>query len=164
MMRGLGLFRTLEISASGLAVQRIKLDAAAENLANVETTKTETGEPYRRKRVVIKATEDREALKFSRSSNFRDLLQRSGRYIPIKPAKVSPMIVPEASVEADDTTPFTLRYEPGHPDADENGFVRYPNINVIDEMVDMVTASRAYEANVTAIQAAKDMFMKALEI
>lgn len=162
-MSGFGLFRTLQISAAGLAAQRLKLDTAAENIANVETTKTENGEPYRRKVVNIKAARQKPEL-MPGSVGFAELLERSGRHLPVGLRRRDGDIVPQASVESDDKTPFTLKYEPGHPDADENGFVRYPNINIIDEMVDLVTASRAYEANVTAIQAAKDMFIKALEI
>jgi len=162
-MSGFGLFRTLEISAAGLAVQRIKLDTAAENIANVETTRTENGEPYRKKLVNIKAS--REKLKFRPGiGRFSEFLERSSGRLPLRLPRREEDVIPEASVDTDDNTPFTLKYEPGHPDADEKGFVRYPNINIIDEMVDLVTASRAYEANVTAIQAAKDMFMKALEI
>jgi len=162
-MSGFGLFRTLEISAAGLAVQRLKLDTAAENIANVETTKTESGEPYRRKLVNIQAAKEKRRFRLG-SGGFAGLLESSGRHLPVGLKKRDEDIVPRANVETDDNTPFTLKYEPGHPDADENGFVRYPNINIIDEMVDLVTASRAYEANVTAIQAVKDMFMKALEI
>ncbi|OQX84932.1 MAG: flagellar basal body rod protein FlgC [Candidatus Latescibacteria bacterium 4484_7] len=159
----MGLFKTLEISAAGLSVQRMRLDVIAENLANVETTKTAKGEPYRKKRVVIKAVKDR-ARPAAGQMEFSRIMESNTGYIPLRLGRHSASEIPEGSVKTDDKTPFTLRYEPGHPDADKNGFVKYPNVNVIDEMVDMVTASRAYEANVTAIQTAKDMFLKAIEI
>ncbi|MCD6378832.1 flagellar basal body rod protein FlgC [bacterium] len=154
-----GIFRTLSISASGLSVQRTRLDVISENLANVQTTRTEDGSPYRRKSVVVKSVNNPGEASFSGiysdlAAKFPGILSR-GQFMSQ---------VPEATVSEDKKTPFTLRYDPGHPDADSDGMVKMPNVNVIDEMVDMVTATRAYEANVTAIESAKDMFLSALEI
>ena len=159
-MDRIGLFKTMDISAAGLSLQRMKLDVVAENLANAETTRTENGEPYRRKTVTVKTVKDTRRAASAGMGRFSELLTEH-----VMPAlSAPPAEVPEGAVGTDEKTPFTLRYDPGHPDADENGVVRLPNVNIIDEMVDMITATRAYEANVTAIQAAKDMFMKALEI
>jgi flagellar basal-body rod protein FlgC len=117
------------------------------NLANVNTTRTPEGGPYRRKEVVFEAR--------PKSTSFRDLLQsRQGR----QPAEVSAVKV------FDDPRPPVLKFDPGHPDADEQGYVRLPNVNMMEEMVNMISATRSYEANVAAVKASKDMAMKALEI
>jgi flagellar basal-body rod protein FlgC len=122
---------SLNISASGLAAQRARLDLIAENLANAETTRTLDGGPYQRQQAVLTADSE------------------GG-------VKVSG-IVP-------DTRPSQRIFEPGHPDADATGYVAMPNVNPVEEMVDLVTATRAYEANVTAFNAGKAMTQKALEI
>ena len=159
-MNRIGLFRTMRISAAGLSVQRMKLDAVAENLANAETTRTGDGGPYRRKVVNVKVMKERRRSRLPEPKRFAGLLKGS---FPVAGAARAAEF-PEGTVEVDDSTPFTLKYDPGHPDADENGIVQMPNVNIIDEMVSMITATRAYEANVTAIQSAKDMFLKALDI
>ncbi|MBD3179658.1 MAG: flagellar basal body rod protein FlgC, partial [Candidatus Latescibacteria bacterium] len=141
----------------GLSVQRMKLDVISENLANVETTRTEEGTPYARKTVNIEAREIRPVSSFSEM--YGGILDRFN-----EGEKAGGSMVPVAEIVEDRETPFTLKYDPGHPDADANGMVKMPNVNVIDEMVRMVTATRAYEANVTAIESAKSMFMRALEI
>jgi len=132
-------FRIFDASASGMLAQKIRMNAIASNLANIETTRTETGEPYRRKDVVF-------------ASVVMDAL-REGSLEGVKVVDV-----------VDDPSPFKVVYDPGHPDADENGFVRLPNINVIEEMINMIMASRVYEANVNAFNISKNMLMKALEI
>jgi flagellar basal-body rod protein FlgC len=159
----IGLFRTMRISAAGMSVQRMKLETIAENLANAETTRTEEGGPYKRKTVSVELIEEQRENLAPGGGRFADLLSNrfgSGFHVKATP----PAQIPKGGVAVDEETPFTLRYDPGHPDADEDGIVKMPNVNVIDEMVDMITATRAYEANVTALQAAKDMFIKALEI
>lgn len=135
----MSLFGSFDISASGLSAQRLRMDTIANNLANVQTTRTPHGGPYRRQMPVFSA---REA--FGPHGN------RGGgvRVLGI--------------VEDDD--PPRLVYDPGHPDADDEGYVHMPNVNVVTEMVDMISASRAYEANIAALNAAKGMAMKALEI
>ena len=163
-MNGMGIFKTIGISASGLSIQRMKLDVIAENLANVETTRTPEGGPYRRKMVTIKTIRE----KGSSPVPFRAYLgdrfseQPGAGFIPRSRKQAAQ--VPQGTVEVDNNTPLTLKYDPHHPDANDAGVVRLPNVNVIDEMVDMIAATRAYEANVTAIQSAKNMFLKALEI
>ena len=136
------LLPALAISASGLTAERLRLDLIAGNLANVNTTRTADGGPYRRQ-VPVFAERLRQALgQQSRSS---------GRGVEV------------AAIVADNSPP-RLIYDPSHPDADDDGYVALPNINVVMEMVDMITATRAYEANVTVLNAAKAMTMKALEI
>ncbi|NOY77388.1 MAG: flagellar basal body rod protein FlgC [Calditrichaeota bacterium] len=161
------LFASIDISASGMSAQRRKLNAIASNIANVETTRTENGQPYQRKIVVTK--EAKESLPFS------DVLAvRDDRLVTTNPLHINTVLDPvnntdPASGVASEQTvqkknPYRLVYDPDHPDADASGYVRYPNINIVVEMVDMITASRAYEANAMAIESAKTMAKKALEI
>ncbi len=152
----------MNISAAGLSVQRMKLDVIAENLANVETTKVADGGPYRRKTVSIEPVAEKRIPSLIGQGSFQEIFAErlGGRTASLAPS----VLRPEGSIVEDEKTPFTLKYEPGHPDADEDGVVTLPNVNVVDEMVDMIIATRAYEANVTAIQSAKDMFMRALDI
>ena len=140
----MGMFDMLDVSASGMTAQRLRLDVISNNIANVNTTRSSEGGPYRRERVVFQ--EKREKKTFS------DYLKNS------KPAGVR-----VASIQKDDA-PFKTVYDPTHPDADEEGFVDMPNVDMLKEMVDLIAAARAYEANVTAINAEKNMALKALEI
>jgi flagellar basal-body rod protein FlgC len=137
------LLPALAISASGLTAERLRLDLIANNLANINTTRTPRGGPYRRQ-VPVFAEKLREALGQSPD-------QAPGRGV-------------EVAAIVEDNTPPRLVYDPSHPDADPDGYVALPNINIVNEMVDMITATRAYEANVTVLNAAKAMTMKALEI
>lgn len=137
----MNLFRSFDISASGMTAERLRMDTIANNLANVNTTRTAQGGPYRRQMVLF---EERLAQAFGRSG-----LRGNG-------VRVSRIV--------EDDDPPRLEYNPAHPDADEQGYVRLPNVNVVTEMVDMISASRAYEANITALNAAKSMALKALEI
>ena len=139
------LFRAFNISASGLSAQRARMDVIAENLANSETTVTATGGPYRRKMVVLEATD---------VHSFPALMREQGS--PDGGVKVSRVI---ESVEA-----WRRLHEPGHPEAGPDGFVNFPNVSPLTEMVDMLSTTRAYEANVTAFQAAKAMGTKLLEL
>ncbi|MBT9172555.1 MAG: Flagellar basal-body rod protein FlgC [Syntrophomonadaceae bacterium] len=132
------IFRAMQISASGLTAERFRLDLIANNIANVHTTRTEQGGPFRRKSAVF-------------AESLQDARRGLGGGVRV------------AQVLADRTPP-RLVFEPEHPDADAEGYVAYPNINMVQEMVDMITATRAYEANVTALNASKSMFLRALEI
>jgi flagellar basal-body rod protein FlgC len=145
----MGYFSSMDISASGLSAQRLRMDVISQNIANINTTRTEDGTPYRRKLVVFEEK--------NLNSPFSNYLSKSSRekYAGTG-VRVSRII--------EDSTPYRSVYDPGHPDADENGYVKMPNINVITEMVNMISASRAYEANVTAINSTKSMALKALEI
>lgn len=140
-------FDALQTSASGLAAQRLRMNLISGNLANVNTTRTEDGGPYRRKDLVLSATPE--------SGTFADALraQQEGGPMTVKPVAI-----------VEDERPPLRKYDPGHPDADEDGYVLLPNINVTEEMVNLVSASRSYEANVAAVKAAKAMAHKAMEI
>jgi flagellar basal-body rod protein FlgC len=141
------LYDALQTSSSGLSAQRLRMNLISANLANVNTTRTPEGGPYRRKEVVFEAKPNPGA--------FRDALKaHQGK----APADV------QASKIIEDTRPPLQKFAPQHPDADSEGYVRMPNVNVMEEMVNMISATRSYEANVTAIRAAKDMALKALEI
>jgi len=135
----------LHISTTGLSAQRIRMNIVSTNLANVSTTRTRTGEPYRRKLVVMEAVpiEDFESVLRSQSESL--LRVRVGEIV-------------------EDPTSFKQMYSPGHPHADKAGYVSMPNVDVITEMADMLIARRSYEANVTAIGTTKAMALKALEI
>ena len=162
-----GMFGILKISGTGLSAQRKKLNAIAQNIANVETTRTPEGGPYKAKRVIFK--EDSSSGSFTSSMNkaISRLARTNSRHL--SGGNVSSLRVYDApGVEAKevelDTDNFKMVYDPSHPDSDDNGYVAMPNINIIAEMVDMMTASRAYEANISISLAAKSMFKEALNI
>lgn len=146
----MGLFDALNVSASGLSAERLRMDVTAENLANAQTTRGPDGGPYRRKSVVLQQD----------SGGFgRALATAAGATGPAGGGGG----VRVAAIVAD-AAPDRLVHDPGHPDADARGYVRMPNVNPVTEMVDLISSSRAYEANVTAMQAAKSMFSKTLEL
>lgn len=144
----MGLFQAFDISASGMTAERFRIDTIAENIANVNTTRTENGEPYRRKIVTF---------------GERDLTSFSTYYESSR-AKAVGNGVKVTSVREDTETDFTMEYDPAHPDADENGYVSYPNVNTVTEMTNLIDATRAYEANTTAFEATKSMVQAALKI
>lgn len=137
----------MEIVASGLSAQRLRLNTISSNLANTNTTRTAEGGPYARKEVVLQAT----PLSKTTGLTFQDRLEEQMRGVQV------------TQIATDPRPPRTV-YDPSHPDADANGIVKLPNINLIEEMVDMITASRAYEAGVTTMQTIKDMAQRALSI
>lgn len=145
----MSLFHSIDVSASGLTAQRLRMDAVSENIANVNTTRTQTGGPYRRKVVIFESREP--------EKKFSDFLQKS-----LENQKLGNGV--RVVRIGEDTATFKMVYDPNHPDADATGYVRMPNVNIVTEMVDMISATRAYEANVTAVKASKDIAMKALEI
>lgn len=138
-------FNTLRISASGLSAERLRMDTIASNIANVNTTRGEDGQPYRRKVAV-----------FQENLN-KELNKETGKY------DNKPLGVKAVGIE-EDNSPLRRVYDPSNPDADEEGYVSMPNVNILNEMADMIVATRAYEANVNAINSEKSMFLKALEI
>lgn len=144
-----GMFRGIDIAGSGMSAEKLRMDIIAGNIANAETTRTPEGGPYKRK-IPIFAPRRQEPL-FN---------------IPFVKMPIS--IEPGNGVRVlrieEDETPPKLKYEPGHPDANADGYVAYPNINLATEMVNLITASRAYEANVTVVRSMKQIMMKALEI
>jgi flagellar basal-body rod protein FlgC len=133
-------FSSFEISASGIHAQRARLDVIANNIANAESTRTPEGGPYRRQTIT-----------------FRSVYKSS-----LGGGNEPEGVAVDGVLE--DPTDFRTIHDPGHPDADANGYVRMPNVNVVEEMVDMVSATRAYEANVTAMNAAKSMISSAIDI
>lgn len=148
----MGLFQPFDIVATGMTAQRFRMDIIAENIANVSTTRTENGGPYRRKIVTFKEKNYHAGI-----PNFRTILKdESMRYYGngVKVSKVS----------EDTETDFIMEYDPSHPDADENGYVRYPNVNTVTEMTNLIDASRSYEANVTAFNAIKSMANSGISI
>ena len=144
----MGLFQSLDICASGMTAQRFRMDTIAENIANVNTTRTEDGTPYRRKIVTFEET----AVTPSFSNVLANTTQFQGNGVKV------------AKVTEDYETDFTMEYDPSHPDADENGYVSYPNVNTVTEMTNLIDATRAYEANTTAFDATKSMVQAALNI
>jgi len=155
--QGRPMFRTLGISSSGLTAQRQRLEAIAGNIANAETTRTEDGTPYRRRVVRMEATPGHGV-----PAGGVAPLPAPFRLPALNPADSSHG-VRVAAVE-EDVTEGPLVYDPGHPDADPAGYVRMPNVRITDEMVDLMTARRVYEANATVFQSARSMLRRALEI
>lgn len=148
----MGLFTAFDICSSGMTAQRLRYDTIAENLANVNTTRTTEGGPYRRKTVVFAE---------KHSNAFNNLLLSN---MGVKGSGISGTGVKVVSIANDYETQMNMVYDPAHPDADDNGYVTYPNVNPVTEMTNLIDASRAYEANVTAFNAAKAMAMKGLEV
>jgi len=144
----MGLFGMMAISASALSAERERAEVTSANLANAQTTHSEDGGPYVRKEVVFSA---------SNASPFQSVVNGLG-------AADEPGGAVEISQVVNDTTPPVMRYEPGNPDADAKGYVAYPAINPVSEMVDLMDATRAYQLNASAIGAAKQMIQESLSI
>jgi flagellar basal-body rod protein FlgC len=145
----MGYFNALDIGASALTAQRLRMDTISQNIANADTTRTEKGTPYRRKAVIFEEK--------TLDAPFSDYLTASSRgSLAGKGVRVARIV--------EDSSPFRKVYDPGNPDADAEGYVQMPNVDIITEMVNMISATRAYEANVTSINTTKSMAMKALEI
>ncbi|MBO1003812.1 flagellar basal body rod protein FlgC [Pseudogracilibacillus auburnensis] len=149
----MSIFHAFNTSASSLTAQRLRMDVTAANIANQQTTRAtinENGEfePYRRKMVTMAP----------KSNEFKTYLHKAryGYSSPTNGVKVTGIV--------DDTEPFKMVFDPTHPDANEDGYVSYPNVDPLKEMVDLMSASRSYEANITSLNATKDMLLKALEI
>ena len=141
----MGILDVMKIGASALTAERTRMEAVSSNLANIHTTRTDEGGPYRKKDVVFMPTE------VSGDGSFNSMLNEKFEGVKV-----------DEVVESD--KPFEQAYDPTHPDADANGYVTYPNVNAMEEMGDMIAATRAYEANINVVGSAKDMFMKSLEI
>jgi flagellar basal-body rod protein FlgC len=146
----MSFFGGLEISASGLTAERLRMDVTAENLANAQTTRGTDGQPYRRKEVILQEAPSSFGASLSAAMGAKKGTQGGG--------------VQVGGVVQDTATPLKRVYDPGHPDADAQGYVSMPNVDTVTEMVDLISAQRAYEANVTAMQAAKQMFSRTLEL
>ncbi len=145
----MSMFGGMEISATALTAQRMRMNVTAENLANATSTKGADGQPYRRKEVVLQS---------SPGAGFGSQLNAAMGGSGVAPGGV------QAAAITEDPTDGKLVYDPSHPDADAQGYVRMPNVDTVTEMVDLIDSQRAYEANVTAMSAGKQMFAKTLEI
>lgn len=145
----MSFFGMLDTSASGLTAQRLRLDVISQNMANASTTRTEDGGVYKRKTVVFEQIQNDVNANFSAVLNKKKQNGSNG----VRVAQI-----------VEDQSEGSLVYDPSHPDANAEGYVEMPNVNVIDEMVNMISASRSYEANVNAFNSTKAMFTKALEI
>jgi flagellar basal-body rod protein FlgC len=141
------MFDSINISASALTAEKTRMDIINKNMANANTTRATGGMPYRRQMVVYQE---------NKSTPFSAYLDKQSNKFNGKGVVISEIV--------EDDTPFRLIYEPGHPDADENGYVKLPNVEVVKEMVDMIDAQRTYEANITAMNSTKSMLLKALDI
>lgn len=146
----MNLFQALKISASGLSAERLRMDTISSNIANADTTRTAKGGAYKRQVAVLAAEQPEK-------TSFREILTKTGTE-GVKPRGVRAVGIYE------DPSPLKKVYDPQHPDAGEDGYVEFPNVDIMKEMVDMITASRAYEANVTVINSTKSMILKTLEI
>lgn len=143
----MSMFDSINISASALTAEKTRIDIINKNMANANTTRATGGMPYRRQMVVYEE---------NKGAPFSAYLEKHNNKFNGKGVVISEIV--------EDETPFKFIYEPGHPDADENGYVMLPNVETVKEMVDMIDAQRAYEANITAMNASKSMLMKALDI
>lgn len=151
----MSIMTSLNISASGMTAQRTRMDIIAQNVANVNTTRDENGNPYRRQTVVF---EERPAY----NRNFESYLTAQKTGLSFNPQIGSGVKI--SAIAEDHVTALKKVYEPGNPDADEDGYVTYPNVNTVTEMTNLIDASRSYEANVTAFNATKNMALKGLEL
>ena len=142
-----GIFNAMDVAATGMTAQRTRMDIIAQNIANVNTTRDENGEVYKRQTVV-----------FQQNSNvtFDTVLSNKLESFQAKGVKIAAIV--------EDSTEGAMVYDPTHPDADENGYVTYPNVNTVTEMTNLIDASRSYEASATAFEAAKSMAAKGLEL
>ncbi len=148
----MGLFQPFDIAATGMTAQRFRMDIIAENIANVSTTRTEKGLPYRRKMVTFQEKQLKSGV-----PSFKHILKESTAAYKGNGVKV-------VKVSEDTENDFIMVYDPSHPDADENGYVSYPNVNTVTEMTNLISASRSYEANVTAFNAIKSMASSGIQI
>jgi flagellar basal-body rod protein FlgC len=153
----MGLFDAIDISASGLSAERLRMDVTAENLANAQTTRGPNGGPYQRREVVFQtAQQNGFATQLARATGGMPGMQSIGSGQPGGGVKAVGIVA--------DPAPARQVYDPGHPDANAQGYVLMPNVNPVTEMVDLIASSRSYEANVTALQTAKSMFSKTFDL
>lgn len=146
----MSFFNSLNTSTTALNAQRLRMDIISQNLANIDTTRTAEGGPYKRKTVIFKEIDS----KSSFSKFFNNAIGKNQEFATgVKVDKI-----------VQDNSKGVVEYDPNHPDADENGYVTKPNVNVVEEMVNMISANRAYEANITAVNTTKSMIAKTLEI
>ena len=146
----MSIFSSFNINASGMTAQRYRMDIISENVANAQTTRTEDGTPYRRKVVPFEQRGEQ-------VGNFSSVFGKASESYKGQGVRVS-------KVSEDTWNDMVMAYDPSHPDADENGYVTYPNVNIVTEMTNLIDASRSYEANATEFNASKTIAMKGLEM
>lgn len=146
----MSIFNAFNINASGMTAQRYRMDTISENVANASTTRTEDGTPYRRKVVTFEE-------RGTKAGTFSSFLGSASSRFRAQGVRVGKVV-------EDNWTQMNMVYDPSHPDADENGYVTYPNVNIITEMTNLIDASRSYEANATAFGASKSIALKGLEM
>ncbi len=149
----MGIFSSINIAATGMSAERLRTDVISDNIANASTTRTQEGGPFRRSRVLL--TQRKEGIDWRIPFMGSNMDRGLGTGVKV------------SGIEKDTTAPI-LKYDPNHPDAiksgPKEGYVEYPNVNIVTEMVDLISASRAYEANAAVVQGSKEMFQRALEI
>lgn len=145
----MGMFKAIDVSATGLTAERLRMDIISKNIANANTTRTSSGTPYRRQVPIFKESSTKLSFQQHLDAAKNGIVGGSGV---------------EVTAVKEDKSPFKKVYDPGHPDADKDGYVQMPNVDIVAEMINMISSTRAYEANVTSINSAKSMAMKALEI
>lgn len=167
----MGMFTAINAAGSGLTAERLRMDIISNNIANVNSTRTEEGGPYRRQRAIFTPRRIQPNFSIPMPRGINDQLKAQKihkKHISFQDDEVSSQYEWFKGVKVlkvdEDPSPFRMEYQPGHPDADDNGYVAMPNVNIVSEMTDMISASRAYEANVSTIKSAKAMFTKALTI
>ncbi|MBE5946007.1 MAG: flagellar basal body rod protein FlgC [Lachnospiraceae bacterium] len=143
----MGVFSAMNVAATGMTAQQLRMDVIAENIANASTTRTQDGEPYRRKQVVFTEKD---------TTSFDNILNGYLSHYEPNGVKVTQIV--------EDQSELRLVYEPDNPDANEDGYVEYPNVDTVTEMTNLIDSSRAYEASATSFNAAKSMAMKGLEM
>lgn len=145
----MSIFNAINVSATGLTAERVRMDTISKNIANANTTRTSNGSPYRRQVVVFKTKDNNIPFsQFLKGAN-----KKQGNLSGVEVVGIK-----------NDPSEFKKMYDPGHPDADQEGYVLMPNVDIVTEMANMISASRGYEANVTALNATKSMATKALEL
>lgn len=157
----MNLFGVMDISGSGLEAERIRAEVVSANMANANTTRTESGKPYQRQHVVFQSAAVNQLDQMNQPQDFAQAMLANGALPGQQPEAGEGVRV---SAVVSDTEPALRRYDPGHPDADANGYVNYPNINPLTEMVDLMGAQRAYGMNVSAVTAAKGMITSTLDL
>lgn len=148
----MSMFSAFNINASGLTAQRLRMDVISENVANANTTRTEDGTPYRRKVVTFAQKGDQTCFSKVLGNVSRGYNGYSGQGVKVD------------GIYEDNNSEMKMVYDPSHPDADENGYVTYPNVNIVTEMTNLIDASRSYEANSTAFSASKSIALKGLQL
>ncbi len=146
----MGIFGMINTGASGLTAERFRMDIISENIANANTTETEEGTPYRRKMAVF---QERQKTEFRIPMDIKEEVNEGGIGNGVRVSRIE-----------EDKSPFRYIYDPSHPNANKEGYVAMPNVNIIKEMTDMITATRAYEANVSVVNTAKGMATAAMNI